>query len=254
MFVQFDGALSSLLLLTRDMGNTQLLYLTGYCFWLLSFRKDILPALHDAQVVGTFTELIKNVTREKVIRVVVATFVNMLNHLSFNEEMVGAGLHRVVDTLAARKWKDDDIVKDLEKLSTVLEEKRMALSSFEMYHAEVVAGNLRWSPVHNEQFWRENTSKFDDDNFDLIKRLLAVLQTMHDPVAYEVACYDLGEFARFHPDGKRVLNHLKAKPVLMSKMSSSDPKVARQALLAVQKLLVSNWESLSTSGTGVNKR
>lgn len=58
------------------------------------------------------------------------------------------------------------------------------------------------SPVHNERFWRENALKFEDDDYKLVRLIISQLSSNNEE-ALEVACYDLGEFARFHPDGKR---------------------------------------------------
>jgi hypothetical protein len=62
---------------------------------------------------------------------------------------------------------------------------------------------------------------------------------------------DLGEFARFHPDGRIIVQKLGGKTKLMEILSASSKHshaVAKQALLAVQKLMVTNWESLQSSG------
>jgi len=118
------------------------------------------------------------------------------------------------------------------------------VSSFEKYQAEVLSGRLEWTPVHSEQFWRENNTKFEEKSFALIKSLIGLLETGTD-LTMEVACYDLGEFARFHPDGKRIIQQNRGKLYLMDKMSSKKPQIARQALLAVQKLMVQNWDFFS---------
>jgi len=119
------------------------------------------------------------------------------------------------------------------------------LSSFEMYEKEVSSGHLQWSAVHTEKFWRENFQKFDKDTFKQIRSLISLLSMVEDKTTLEVICYDLGEFARFHPNGKKVIQKLDGKTKLMSKLSHASPEVAKQALLAVQKLMVNNWEFLS---------
>ncbi len=82
----------------------------------------------------------------------------------------------------------------------------------------------------------------------VFRRLVDVVKTSKDDTALAVACYDLGEFARFHPDGKKVISASEGKTALMMKMQyKENANVARQALLAVQKLMVSNWEFLSGS-------
>lgn len=78
------------------------------------------------------------------------------------------------------------------------------LSSFEKYQKELHSHHLEWSPVHSEKFWRENIKKFEDDDFKLIKRLITLLDN-NKPNNQAIACYDLGEFCRFHPFGRTVL-------------------------------------------------
>ena len=50
--------------------------------------------------------------------------------------------------------------------------------------------------------------------------------------------------------GKRIINKLGGKPKLMVNLQSKNPKLAKQALLATQKLMVANWEFLAKSSAG----
>jgi len=242
-----DDGLEILVGLLRDHSDVQLLYLSVYCVWLLAYREELHGAIHGNGVIAHFTEICKTVNREKVVRVCLSTFVQLVDEGKFNEEMIGAGLPKVLQSLTTRKWKDVDLIADLEKLDQKLDDKIMELSSYEMYAAEVKSGNLRWSPVHNEQFWRENHPKFDENHYDLIPLLINLLQREEDTIV-EVACYDLGEFARFHPDGKSIIIKKKGKYCLLKIMNHENPDVQKQALLAVQKLMVKNWESLQSGG------
>lgn len=68
-----------------------------------------------------------------------------------------------------------------------------------------------------------------------------------------VACHDLGEFARFHRMGKRVVSNFGGKLPLMERLNHSDERVQREALGAVQKLFVRRWDLLhagAASGRG----
>ena len=81
-------------------------------------------------------------------------------------------------------------------------------------------GLLTWNPVHTEQFWQTSFIFFNEaENLQCIDKLLEVLkkepsrvldaQTLDTMKA--VACYDLGEFARFFPLGKRYLEERSAR-------------------------------------------
>lgn len=72
-------------------------------------------------------------------------------------------------SLAARKWNDDDLILDIEEVEEALHVQVKEMSSFDRYQTELNSGNLHWTPVHNEKFWRENIEKFEEDNYKLIK-------------------------------------------------------------------------------------
>jgi len=230
--------------------NTQLLYVTSFCVWLLSFNRDVncIAELQRFEVVKRVADILKIVSREKVVRVVFATLRNLLKHdkENFIDQMVGFALHKLCQTLAGRKWKDTDLVKDITFVGEVVSKRVDQLSSFEMYLTELMSGNLSWSPVHSEVFWGEHKTKFEEKNFERIKRLVELVDA-NDELTVEVACYDLGEFARFHPEGRRVVTRLGGKIKLMTRMNHKNVKIAKQALLSVQKLMVQNWDFLNKS-------
>jgi len=247
-----DGGLKSLMALTADMTNTQMQYLVIFNLWLLSFNPAMLAEFKQHQVVNMLVELSKKGPREKVVRVVMATLRNLLNKEDFNDEMVFAGLVKVLYVMGQRKLKDQDLIDDLKAVDDRLEEVVETLSSFDMYQSECNSGRLSWTPVHTADFWRENITKFEDGNYALIQRLIHLLDNQ-DWKVKEVACYDLGEFARFHPDGRMVIQKFRGKTKLMSLLGGGkDDKipetVRKQALLAVQKLMVQNWEQLNAAG------
>lgn len=54
-----------------------------------------------------------------------------------------------------------------------------------------------------------------------------------------VACHDLGMFITSHPSGRNIALDLKAKERVIMLMEDDDPDVRKQALLCIQKLLLS---------------
>jgi len=73
--------------------------------------------------------------------------------------------------------------------------------------------------VHTEKFWQTSFVFFDDpDNLECINILIEVLRMQNAENAYQdletmkaVACYDLGEFARFYRHGRQYLETKGAK-------------------------------------------
>ncbi|ETO25313.1 hypothetical protein RFI_11821 [Reticulomyxa filosa] len=119
--------------------------------------------------------------------------------------------------------------------------------SMERYHKELESDKLQWGPCHNEAFWKRYAVQFDEDNYKHIKRLIKLLDSP-DNETVAVACNDLGEWSRFYPDGKKVIETLKGKQKLMQLIGHKDPNVSKNAIVAVQKMLIRNWKALDQSG------
>ena len=249
-----EGGIRALttLLSKEQQVNAQLLYSVGFLFWLLSYSPQHAEQLMEVGAIKRVVTFLKTQSMEKVIRISVATLRNLISHAdpAINEALIGLSLLPILDTLNKRKFKDQDINPDMEEVLTALNATIARLSTFDMYHSEVISGNLQWTPAHrNEVFWRENIGRFEEKNYQLVAKLIDLLAD-EDDVVREVACYDLGEFARFAPEGKRVIGKLGGKAKLMLNLQHKNPKVSKAALLATQKLMVANWESLAKNSTG----
>lgn len=252
LFAQQDGIKALANLMNKETTNAQLLYTVGFNTWLLSYNLNMCKQLQEQGVIRKIVGIVKVNVMEKVVRICFAILRNMLEHNvdSFNEEMIGHGLVQINETLMKRKFKDPDVVSDMSRISDVLAETIKRLSTFDMYHSEVISGNLSWTPAHkNEVFWRENIQQFEDKNYEIVRKLIDLMADQEDLVR-EVACHDVGEFARFHADGKKLISSLGGKSKLMINLRDRNDKVAKAALLATQKLMVANWEFLSKSSSG----
>ncbi len=60
-----------------------------------------------------------------------------------------------------------------------------------------------------------------------------------------IALYDIGEFARFYPNGKAIVNTKGGKDKAMGMISDTDQNIQRYALQCLSKLMVSHWESVN---------
>jgi V-type H+-transporting ATPase subunit H len=99
----------------------------------------------------------------------------------------------------------------LDKLFNYLDANYKVFSSIDKFRKEVHKKSLRWGPVHTEKFWQENFIYFHEkENLDLIKVLVELLEHPDDRVK-AIACFDLGEFARFFPYGRQYLDTMNIK-------------------------------------------
>ena len=57
-----------------------------------------------------------------------------------------------------------------------------------------------------------------------------------------VACYDLGEFVRFYPNGKSLVKNLGGKDMVMKLIEHDNLEVQREALQCMSKIMVNQWE------------
>jgi len=242
-----EGGLQQLSQLLKSQRSPQATYQIIYCLWLMTYNNDIASNVFDTGMIGRLIENLKQNPKEKVLRITLATLRNLLNKANNDQEMIDAGVVRIIETLANRKWGDEDLIDDINTIRDALLKDIVTLSTFDMYKKEILSGSLEWSPVHkSEKFWRENVTRFEENSFQVLKLLAEILNSSTNPLYLSIACYDIGEFVRFHPRGKIVIQNLRdCKSKIMLLMTNADTEVQKQALLCVQKLMVHNWEYLN---------
>jgi len=258
--------LSLLLDKARDVGNVQLLYQIGFCLWLLSYDPEIADAMTQTDVVVNMLKVMKSVSKEKVIRVCLACLRNLVGTEVGNETMIENDALKQLAVLRNRKWSDEEVREDLDYITDCLMRSVRVLSSLDIYSKEVASGKLEWTPVHSsETFWRDNVTKICPmgGSVDSAVELRALVSLLHNLMkkpsrdaeeltTLSVVCHDLGEFARFHPQGKKILQSdtwdgKSTKDQLMQMMSTppdSNEDVSKQALTAIHKMMVTNWQFL----------
>ena len=87
-------------------------------------------------------------------------------------------------------------------------------------------------------FWRENITNFEENDFQLLRVLVTIIDTSNDPTALAVACYDVSQFIQYHPGGRFILSDLKAKDRVMKLLNHENAEVTKNALLCVQRLFL----------------
>lgn len=96
--------------------------------------------------------------------------------------------------------------------------------------------------------------QFDNaENLGIIDKLANdCLADEVDNKAKAVACFDLGEFARFFPNGKTILDrhNVKWKMTMLMQSKTASSEVKKEAITCYQKLLMNSW---SGAGSGEMK-
>merc|ERR1712045_898889 len=250
-FVTLDG-IGVLVGVLSGRVNFQIQYQLSFCLWVMTFNVTIAEKLNKFGVIPILADILADAQKEKVSRIILAVFRNLLEKPDERElvkenciSMVQCKVLKQLEFIEQRKFDDEDIQADIEFLKEKMEASLQDLSSYDEYVTEVHSGRLEWSPVHrSERFWRENADRLNEKNYELLKMLIELIKTSSDNLVLSVACYDLGEYVRHYGRGKHVLEQLGGKTLVMCLLTHADPNVRYEALLAVQKLMVHNWEYL----------
>ncbi|XP_022718618.1 V-type proton ATPase subunit H-like isoform X2 [Durio zibethinus] len=240
-FVQVDGVklLIPLISPASTQQSIQLLYETCLCMWLLSYYEPAVEYLATSRALPRLVDVVRSSTKEKVVRVVVLTFRNLLSKGTFGAQMVDLGLPQIVQSLKAQAWSDEDLLEALNQLEDGLKDNIKKLSSFDKYKQEVLLGHLDWSPMHKDPlFWRDNITCFEENDFRIIRVLITIMDSSNDPRALAVACFDLSQFIQHHPAGRVIVTDLKAKERVMKLMNHESAEVTKNALLCIQRLFL----------------
>ncbi|KAM9626914.1 V-type proton ATPase subunit H isoform 2-T3 [Trichechus inunguis] len=250
-WVEADGVNCIMGVLSNKCGF-QLQYQMIFSIWLLAFSPQMCEHLRRYNIIPVLSDILQESVKEKVTRIILAAFRNFLEKSTERETrqeyalaMIQCKVLKQLENLEQQKYDDEDISEDIKFLLEKLGESVQDLSSFDEYSSELKSGRLEWSPVHkSEKFWRENAVRLNEKNYELLKILTKLLEVSDDPQVLAVAAHDVGEYVRHYPRGKRVIEQLGGKQLVMNHMHHEDQQVRYNALLAVQKLMVHNWEYL----------
>ena len=233
--------------MSNSSSTVQLLYQTLFSLWSLSYSPEAALEMASSKVglIAKLVDIVRTSAKEKVQRVALSTLRNLLGVGSASNDMVVCGLMGVLEGMQARKFADEDIPEDVDHMHAALQVNLQTLSSWDVYKAELESGKLEWSPSHkSDNFWKDNHKAFEGSNCAAVKQLVGYLAS-EDPQVLAVACNDIAEFIKHHPEGRRLMTQYGAKPLAMQILKHPDPNVQKHALTCVQRLMVINWEYLN---------
>mmetsp|Transcript_4676 Transcript_4676/g.5369 ORF Transcript_4676/g.5369 Transcript_4676/m.5369 type:complete len:541 (-) Transcript_4676:460-2082(-) len=261
--------------------SAQQLYELCFCLWTMTYdcntHYNVRIAFARDGAVKALCDLISSAPREKVTRVASSALRNLaectddndyehhnlydtnkhsddnkkyqqqkvVNGSLFLNDMIVCGLIKSVDLMKERQWSDGDIIDDIKTLNKLLHDNYKEMSRWDVYENEVLNGNLEWGVLHTEKFFKQNCKLLEgkDSDFFLLKRLV-ILVTSDDEDVASIACYDIGEFCRFYPNGKSIAKRIGAKDAIMKLIDHENIELQRRALQSVSKMLVQNWEAV----------
>ncbi|KAK0545933.1 H(+)-transporting V1 sector ATPase subunit H [Tilletia horrida] len=266
-----------------NLSAAQAQYQVILSFWLLSFDPEIAANLNvKFGVIPLLADVARRAVKEKVIRIIFSTFKNLLaNAADANAPaMIGSRVLPLSQTLAARKWSDEDIEEDLKTVQEALSERLKWMSTYDEYVSELLSGELSWdNPAHElDDFWKKNAERLIDSNAENLKLLVGIieraaegvnlddankakapesqLQTPHtkeDTTSVAIALHDVRKFVQYFEPGKKRLDDLGAKVRIMSLMTHPDSEIKYQALNTVGVLLSASWRTQHV-GTGAGSK
>ncbi|KII88913.1 hypothetical protein PLICRDRAFT_40550 [Plicaturopsis crispa FD-325 SS-3] len=237
--------ISGLVDILKEKPGPQMSYQVAFCFWLLSFEQEVAEQINKKyDIIPLLTGIAQAAVKEKVIRVIVATFRNLVTKApSANlPAMLVAQLLPFVKNLCTRKWSDEDVIDDVQFLRDELNTNFQSLTTYDEYSSELTSGHLSWTPVHeSDDFWKENATKLNDKDYEQLKTLISLLKESTDATVLAVAAHDIGQYVRHYERGKKVVTDLGAKTRVMELMTHKDSDVRYRALLSVQQLVSQPW-------------
>ncbi|KAF8431786.1 armadillo-type protein [Boletus edulis BED1] len=238
------GIIAGLVEILRQKPTPQMSYQVIFCLWLLTFEQDVAAQINQKfDIIHLLISVAQAAAKEKVIRVIVATFRNLITKgPSANlPAMLVAQLLPFSKNLSARKFSDEDILEDVQFVRDELTRDFESLTTYDEYVSELASGHLSWTPVHeSDEFWRENASRLNEKDYEQLKILIRLLNA-EDSLVLAVAVHDLGQYVKHYERGKKVITDLGAKPLAMELMTHPNPDVRYHALVSVQRLVSHPW-------------
>ncbi|ELP93829.1 vacuolar ATP synthase subunit H, putative [Entamoeba invadens IP1] len=224
--------------------DNDLVYGMFHVVWLMTFDEKLVEHGFPENFISIFTNIFLKFKVEKLMRIVLMIIHNILQVDWYIRLLVQHDFNRIIPVLKTRTYTDADIKDLLEEIGQVIEKKVTETTSIQCYLDELKSNTMRWSPMHrSEQFWVENVTAFEGDNWALVRKLKNVINDKSaDPVCVSVACFDLGEVARYHPLGRKVMNDLGVKMDLLQLTTSDNAEIKKNAIYAVQKIMLHHWD------------
>ncbi|VEU19653.1 DEKNAAC100825 [Brettanomyces naardenensis] len=232
-------------------GELQMKYYATFSIWLLTFIPSAVSDLNEQYpaIIETLYAIAKDAVKEKIVRLAIDSLLNLLNIPDRKDRdkvvkhyLLANGLE-ITKQLLERKWADEELKQDLNAMLDTLNDAVATLTTFDEYANELTTKTLLWSPSHkSEEFWYENIDKFKENNWRLLKEMVALLDENTDDQKrlYQnqaIVCYDISQLIKGAPETAKQLDKIGAKGKIMNLMNSPNSNVKYEALRTTQQLV-----------------
>lgn len=241
------GYVAGLLARVGAGGNAQTAYECCFVLWVLTLTEENVHQFLTTGAVRALVEQLSAAPSRKVVRMSLASLRNLARGQNYDimTEMLTCNLDKYLSNMmhanAHIQANDPEVEQDCKQLYDVLMKNYRELSSYDRWVAEVNSGLLRDGILHTEKFWRENVRELENEEFKML-RVLAKLLDSEDESVQIIALNDLGEFARFYPNGRNILRTIGAKDKVMEMLDQGSDELKQQALICISKIMVTHWE------------
>ncbi|TKR80878.1 hypothetical protein L596_014865 [Steinernema carpocapsae] len=149
-FVEQDGV-ATIVNTLEGKTNFQLQYQLIFALWCITFNGANAAKLVNGRVIHVLGDILSECSKEKVVRIIMSTFRNVLEKADDRElvrvaalQMVQCKTLKALELMDAKKFDDPDMQEDSDYLSAQLHLSVQDLSSFDEYVAEINGGRLHW--------------------------------------------------------------------------------------------------------------
>lgn len=247
---------------SADVNPVYAAYHAVFCVWMLSFATKpdvveiILRNVISSRLVVILARLLNHASgqRLKIARVTLASLRNMAvgttsSHRRIRRDLLAVEVPSILNRLmrmaavqGSLMGSDEDAVLDAQTLLDALDREKETMSTLDAYLAEVRAGALHSSPVHeNENFWVTHTEAIVEQFPDIVDSLGVTVMNPKTPSSIKIiACCDLAHLMRHNPKARRIVLRISGlKVCLMTLMvDSADLELKKAALLCVQNMMM----------------
>lgn len=241
-FVENSGVplIINIIISSSKLIQSDTLYQALFCIWGLTYNVEGSGALLNDEFISLLSRLLSTTAPEKeeIIRVLILILTNMLDSIVFIELAYDYDILKLLRTLQSKHYVDKEINQKVSSVADELHKKLKHLSLWDKYVREVKSGKLKNNQNHrSELFWKTNIEKFGEHDYSILLDLKKLINSSDEETVI-VAVHDIGEYVMRHPIGKKIIQDLGIKEIIVGLISNKSKQIQSEALRTTQLMLL----------------